>query len=141
MNMATGDTRGRNHPDHHTDRIAELTAECDFLDHKAKCLDIERKAQDRWITEGQAREQQLRKAAKAVMEVGMGSDFEALNNALALPTDTTALDAACKKAQIEVLREMVSMWSVLRKVNGHDLDIIRTQELQLKIDELERELK
>ena len=51
----------------------------------------EREALARQLAAALAREAKLRDAAKAVLEVGMGSDFEALNAAFAIPADDSTL--------------------------------------------------
>jgi len=43
-------------------QLAAMTQERDWLDHKSKCLEMERASQESYLTECQAREQQLREA-------------------------------------------------------------------------------
>lgn len=86
---------------------AEMNQKWAFLEWRQRAEDAERqvaaltKEKNDWyrlhdhvtdeLVSSQAREAKLRDAAKAVLEVGMGSDFEALNAALAIPADDSAL--------------------------------------------------
>jgi uncharacterized protein YPO0396 len=81
------------------DQLAALTKERDEL---LGPNPVEQMIRDQ-LAAAQAREAKLRDAAKAVLEVGMGSDFEALNAALALPTDDSALIERLKKEREKVI--------------------------------------
>ena len=86
---------------------AEMNQKWAFLEWRQRAEDAERqvaaltKEKNDWyrlhdhvtdeLVSSQAREAKLRDAAKAVLEVGMGSDFEALNAAFAIPADDSAL--------------------------------------------------
>ena len=59
------------------------------------------------LAAAQAREAKLRDAAKAVLEVGMGSDFEALNAAFAIPTDDSALMERLKEERERVALRLI----------------------------------
>ncbi len=92
---------------------AETNQKWAFLEWRQRAEDAERqvaaltKEKNDWyrlhdhVTDelviSQAREAKLRDAAKAVLEVGMGSDFEALNAAFAIPTDDSALMGRLKQ--------------------------------------------
>lgn len=88
------------------DDLAAMTQERDWLDHKSKCLEMERRSQEKYLAEGQAREQQLRdelgniwKAYTVYVSNGGGSwrrhvedaICEAKKTVSALPSDDTCL--------------------------------------------------
>jgi hypothetical protein len=78
-------------------QVAALTKERNALQDKLNAVVTVGIREREQLVAAQAREAKLRDAAKAVLEVGMGSDFEALNAALALPTDDSALIERLKK--------------------------------------------
>lgn len=80
-------------------QVAALTKERNALQDKLNAVVTVGIREREQLVAAQAREAKLRDAAKAVLEVGMGSDFEALNAALALPTDDSALIERLKKAE------------------------------------------
>jgi len=84
-------------------QVAALTKERNALQDKLNAVVTVGIREREQLVAAQAREAKLRDAAKAVLEVGMGSDFEALNAALALPTDDSALIERLKKEREKVI--------------------------------------
>ena len=98
---------------------AEMNQKWAFLEWRQRAEDAERqvaaltKEKNDWyrlhdhvtdeLVSSQAREAKLRDAAKAVLEVGMGSDFEALNAALAFPSDDSALMERLKEEREQLI--------------------------------------
>jgi hypothetical protein len=86
-------------------RLALVKAlnERDWFNHKSKCLEMERVSQEEYITAAQAQVARLREALETISdEENWGEDGcwesssypdEIANEALAIPTDTAALDA------------------------------------------------
>jgi hypothetical protein len=85
------------------DQLTAMTKGRDWLNHKSKCLEMERVSQEDYITAAQAHAAQLREALETISdEENWGEDGcwesssypdEIANEALATPTDTSALDA------------------------------------------------
>ncbi len=81
------------------------------------------------LAAAQAREAKLRDAAKAVLEVGMGSDFEALNAALASPTDDSALQEKAEEAlEIEKVSHIATGHALGAKCQTLYLLLLQAQE-------------
>jgi hypothetical protein len=84
-----------------------MTKGRDWLNHKSKCLEMERVSQEDYITAAQAQVAQFREALETISdEENWGEDGcwesssypdEIAMEALALPSDTAALDARLKK--------------------------------------------
>lgn len=103
--------------------LAAMTQERDWLDHKSKCLEMERASQESYLTECQAREHQLR---AALGEIAWSNDMtwknDRANAALHAPQDDTAL----RQWGAKLLREMADTY-------GYDL---LPSDLRRKADEL-----
>jgi regulator of replication initiation timing len=89
------------------DQLTAMTKGRDWLNHKSKCLEMERVSQEDYITAAQAQVAQFREALETISdEENWGEDGcwesssypdEIAMEALALPSDTAALDARLKK--------------------------------------------
>ena len=74
-------------------RIAELEAERDWLNHKSKCLEMERVSQEDCITAAQARVKSLHEALWKAHGLLAKMNIPMISDALDVVDDTAALDA------------------------------------------------